>query len=318
MRRRLLLCAAAILIFAASDARAQRGNDAAAAEALFAEGKKLMSAGKYSAACPKFAESQRLDPGIGTMLWLAECHAKNGQLASAWAMFKEAEALAVKSNDKRVSIAREEAAKLEPKLSKLVIDVPRSSEIDGLVVKRDGVVVGKPVWGTSLPSDSGPHEISASAPDRKPWKGTVDVPRDGGSARIQIPVLEIAPRPPEPTPFTPPPPARVQDPHAGRTQRILGVGLIGIGVAAGVVGGVFGLKAGSKRDESRDNCNANDCNAAGFAARKDALDAAQTSTILFVASGVAVVGGAVLYLTAPSSSTSVSVGARGAYVSGTF
>ena len=61
---------------------AQNASDAAAAEALFDQGKAAMAAHRYSDACPKFHESNRLDEGIGTSLWLAECYEKNGQSAS--------------------------------------------------------------------------------------------------------------------------------------------------------------------------------------------------------------------------------------------
>src|SRR6187399_829900 len=67
-----------------------RAGDEAAAEALFLEAKKLAAAGKLAEACPKFAESNRLDRGAGTLIHLADCYEKNGQSASAWATFKDA------------------------------------------------------------------------------------------------------------------------------------------------------------------------------------------------------------------------------------
>jgi hypothetical protein len=284
-----------LLVCISTTARAQ-ANDAAAAQALFNEGKRLMAAGQFAAACPKFAESQRLDPGIGTMLWLADCHAKNGRNASAWALFAEAEALAAKQHDPRVTIARDEAKKLEPKLSKLVIDVSAVSSVSGLEIKRDGVTLGKPLWGGSIPTDPGTHRIAASAPDKKTWEGEVIVPRDGGSATIKIPVLETAPPPPR-VETTPSPPAA--DPTRGRTQRVIGIAVFGLGVAGAVVGSYFGLQVGSKNDESKRHCTNNFCDDTGYQLRKDALSAATISDVTFIVAGAALVGGAVLYLTAP-------------------
>jgi serine/threonine-protein kinase len=301
MRRQLRFLWAlgtALLVLAVlpPDARAQ-ANDAAAAQALFNDAKRLMNAGQIAAACPKFAESQRLDPGIGTMLWLAECHAKTGRNASAWALFSEAEALARKTNDPRAAVARDEARKLEPKLSKLVIEVPVESASD-LEVKRDGVALGKPLWGTPIPTDPGVHRISASAPEKKTWEGEVTVPRDGGSATIKIPPLEAAPKV-----ASVEAPAPAIDTTRGRTQRVIGVAVIGLGLAGAAVGTYFGLRAGSKDDESKANCDATGCLPSGYDARKDALTSATISDVAFIVAGAAVIGGAVLYLTAPKPGT---------------
>ncbi len=44
------------------------------AELLFQEGQQLIKDGKHAAACPKFEQSQKLDPAIGTLLNLAHCY----------------------------------------------------------------------------------------------------------------------------------------------------------------------------------------------------------------------------------------------------
>src|SRR5258706_12663688 len=103
----------------ARDARAQNASSQAAAQALFDEARGLMNEGKFGDACPKFAESQRLDPGAGTLLNLANCYAKNGRTASAWVTFKDAAAAAdVKRRADWSQRARERATALEPLLSR--------------------------------------------------------------------------------------------------------------------------------------------------------------------------------------------------------
>src|ERR1700712_4897702 len=62
----------------------------AAAESLFDDVLRAMKSGRFVDACPKLEESERIDPGIGTLLYLAECYEKTGRTASAWATFREA------------------------------------------------------------------------------------------------------------------------------------------------------------------------------------------------------------------------------------
>jgi hypothetical protein len=266
-----------------------------------------MNAHAFAEACPKFAESIRRDPGIGTMLGLADCYEKNGQVASAWAEFREAAAAASRKGDRREALARSNAARLEPLLTKILVRVRVTAHVRGLVVKRDGVDLGRALWDEPVPVDPGVHAISAAAPGAKEWETTVDAPRTPGVQTVTIPRLEPAPPPPSPSaaavppavlPLPPPPPAG----DSGRTQRIAGGVAAGAGVIGVAVGAVLGLVAKSKLDQSNadNHCDAADtCDTAGLALRSNAGSAALGSTVAFIAGGVLVAGGAALWLTAP-------------------
>src|SRR5689334_22312916 len=94
LRRVLPAAVLALALGRALPVAAQDGMTKATAEALFADGKRLMASGDYASACPKFAASQKLDPGIGTTLNLADCYEKLGRIASAWAEFRSASSAA--------------------------------------------------------------------------------------------------------------------------------------------------------------------------------------------------------------------------------
>lgn len=267
-----------------------------------------MTAGALAEACPKFAESQKLDPGAGTLLNLAACYERNRQTASAWATYTDAAIAAERSNRADwATKARQKAAALQPTLSKLSILVPHTSEVAGLEVKRDGAVVGSGEWALPIPVDPGPHVVEASAPNKKKWTTTVQVGTSKDQIAVSVPSLEdaeidagaVAPRtaPLAPSQRTP----AADETSPGSTQRTLGLAILGVGVVGAALGTVFGLNATSKHTDAKANCNADQsaCNSAGAGQMKDARSAATLSTVAFIVGGAALAGGAVLYLTAP-------------------
>jgi hypothetical protein len=297
-----LLLSACVLFPAV--AHAQSNGDKAAAEALFQAGRDLMNAGKYGDACGKLEASQRLDAGLGTLLYLADCYEKAGRLASAWATFREAESIAEgRSDGPRSQIAKDRATALEPRLSKLRVKVSAENP-EGTQVLRDGAAVPRESWGIALPTDAGEHTITASAPGRKPWSRKVSIEGDKQNVTVEVPVLEIAPL--EPKPLSTAGQAgsdRAFDENTGRTQRVIGLVTAGVGVVGVGFGTFFGLRAISKNDDSKGHCDTVDtnlCDPQGKSLRDDAFSSAGTSTGLFIAGGALLVGGAVIYFTAPS------------------
>ena len=312
-KRRLRACAAVSLLSVLTEATAlaQTSADKAAAEALFQAGRDLMNAGKYDEACPKFEASQRLDAGLGTLLFLADCYEKAGKLASAWATFREAESIASGRGDQaRGQTARTRYAALEPRLSKLSIKVADGNDA-AIAVKRDGEPIPKESWGVALPTDAGDHVIEASAPAKKSWSKTVNVAGEGANIAVEVPLLEAAPAvttaPPPPVPApkaatepVAPPPSS----HDGNTQRILSYVAGGIGVVGLGLGTYFSVHAGSKKDDSVSHCRKdqpNLCDQTGVDLRNQALSSADLATAFMIGGGVFLASGVVLFLTAPSS-----------------
>jgi hypothetical protein len=292
------LIAALAVALSASAARGQ--DQAAAAEALFKEGRELASHGRFEEACPKFAASQKLDPGYGTLYNLGECLARIGKTASAWAALQEAAALAkTTGQEEREAKALRAAAAVEPKLERLTVVV--RSPPPGLVVKRDGAVLDAAAWGSALPVDPGRHLVEAGAPGKKPFSGTILAGGPGTSVTLEIPVLEDAP-PPVPTA-----PGVRPVPDGGAGRRIAAYVTGGLGVAGLAVGAAMGASAKSKWDEAQTkDCRTSTlCSTAGVNLVSGAKTAADVSTAAFVGGGVLLATGVVLLVTAlpPSRAT---------------
>lgn len=197
------------LLGVAGSVRAEPGAVSAStiAEGLFRQARELSKAGRDAEACPKFEESQRLEPKLGTLLNLALCHEAVGRIATAWTELRAAAAQAGREGQKdRESFARDRAASLEKKLPYLVL-VGAGATPAGLTLTLDLQPIGASVLGAPIPIDPGEHVVVASAPGRASWTGTVVIPAGPGETRFSVPELAPAAPPPVPSPAAPAAPA---------------------------------------------------------------------------------------------------------------
>lgn len=330
-----------LLVSPARPAFAQ--GDTVTAEALFQQGRALLDARKLAEACPKLAESLRLDPATGTLIALALCHESEGKLASAWAEFSEAEGRSRNEGRKdREQVARERAEALQPRLSSLTIDVsPEAAATPGVEVKRDGFVLGRGAWGTAVPIDGGEHQIEVTAPGKVPWTRTVTVNIERDHVRVAVPALVdasvVPPAPagpvethggtaetrPAASPAELAPPSSAGESRAWGTLEWVGVGAAAGGVIALGAGGYFLMDALDRKKAAEPDCNDdNQCNSDGLTALDDAVGSGNMATLFSVVGGVLVGGGATLFLVGRAGSNepntehvSVSFGSRGARLS---
>jgi hypothetical protein len=263
--------------------------DSAASESLFRDGKRLLELKDFARACPKLAESFRLDPATGTLLALALCHEGEGKIATAWAEYVDAAARARgEGRPDRAEAARAWAGALEPKLPRLTIVVPDVvARTADLRVKRNGIALGLGAWGMAVPVDPGEHVVEVTASGKKPWVRTVSIRAESYQAEVTVPVLddrdiESAPRPEE---------AR----RGLSSVQQLGLMTGGMGVLMLGAGTFFGLRALHKNDLSKEGCDGNVCDPYAKQMRLDARTAGNVATGGFMAGTALLIGGAVMY-----------------------
>jgi PEGA domain len=161
--------------------------DRAAADALFQEARKLVKAGDYTAACPKFEASFALYPSAGTMLNIGDCHKQENKLATAWGDYRRAIVLIREApgsmRQEQEDAAMKEISALEPRLPKLRLVISRPPA--GLKVLRDGKELPVATLGEALVADPGPHEVRASAPGYPSVTRSVTL-EEGKTATVEI------------------------------------------------------------------------------------------------------------------------------------
>jgi hypothetical protein len=267
-------------------------SDSAAAEQLFLEARELAKTGQHRAACPKFAESMRLDPAIGTQLNLGDCYEQLGKTASAWICFHDAEIAARRAGqENRVKVASERARALEPRLSRIAIEVRGAvAELAGLAITRDAQPVAAAQWSSEVPVDPGAHLITASARGKTPWEKWLDVREEGAVYRVTIPALRDAPR---------------ASARAGTGQRALGFVVGGLGLGGLALGAALGALALDHNADSKNFClpeSPNRCASEGIALRDSAIAYGNGSTAALALGAALVVSGVIVVVTAPRSS----------------
>lgn len=309
------------LVAATTHARADRMTDA---EDLFRRAKALLVAGKAAEACPMFAESYRLDPGMGTLLNLAVCHEQTGKIASAWGEFRSVEQqarVANPPNEPRAAFAREHADKLQPRLSRLRIVVPPNARVAGLVVKVDGEEKSETLWTAGIAVDPGTRIVEATAPKKKPSQTKVKIDDEGVMRDLTLAPLEDAPV--VVAPAAGPSSAdlaRLDEYASNRARRTAGFVLGGVGIAVLATGAVFGVaaiinnndaqKCGPPCTRDSDAANASD------RATDRALVFANIANVTIPVGALAVAAGTFLLLTARPKDTKLSIGPRGLELTG--
>lgn len=286
------------LLAAAPSASAQvSAEDRVAAESLFGDARRAMLAGDYAQACPKLEASRRLEPGVGTTLNLADCYEKLGRTASAWAEFKSAAAEAQRLGDGlRKATALERAAALEPKLSRLRIDVADPS----MSVFRDGEALSDALLGSAIPVDPGTLRLEARATGKRAWTRDVIIAGEGAQVTVEIPALEDEPLAAGAATAEV---ARREAEGGGAAQTWAWV-LGGVGAAALATGATLGVLASSNWSKAKDECGdlPYDCSPDAVTRADDASTQANVATAAFIVGGAALGASLVLFFTSSGDS----------------
>ena len=254
----------------------------ASAVQLFAHGRALAAEGKCADAIPFFLDTLKLEPSIGALLNLAECHEKLHDDAKAYVRYREAEALAREKSDDRETLAEDRAKAVGARVPRVAVTSP-----SGVRVTLDG---GDARAGENVVTE-GAHVIRATAEGHVTWERTVHATA-GHSEAVVVPDLQ---------------PVASAPPKTSHAQRTAGIVVTLGGAATLVAASVFGGLAVAKKNDELALSTGN-----SEAAFDDAKSAAHTlgdaSTALFITGGVLGVAGVVIWLTAPKSP--ITLGAR--------
>jgi hypothetical protein len=298
--------------------------ETAAARSLAVEGIRLADAGKCADAIEKLARAEKLHHAPIPLSRLGECQIAQGKLVDGTENLRKVLREPLPPNPSpALTKARERAqAALDaakPKIAFLTITVKGPPNNTATTVTVDGQPVSSALLDTERPSDPGEHVIEATAQGF--LKGTAKVTLGTGDKQSVTLKLESDPN------YVPPAPP--SEPGAGATRgagsfeanmlagrdagtsggsysapnRVPAYVVLAIGGSALVVGGLFGAVALKGKNDLENSCVHNQCSDAYDGQLKSAKLAGTVSTIAFIAGGVGIAAGTVLYFTAGSGSS---------------
>jgi hypothetical protein len=190
-----------------------------------------------------------------------------------------------------------------------VVKDSASNDLSNVEVAMDGQPLLDKLDGSAVAIDPGEHRFAFEADGFRHIETTV-VLHEGDKKRRVMVFLDsnsLTPPPATPAPAPAPPPARPLPAQAndGKTQRTIAYVLGGVGAASLVVGSIFGLAAKFTYDHA---CPSGTCTDQGHQDQQTAYGQATLSDVAFVAGGVLLGAGAVVYLTAPGKPVVVGIG----------
>ena len=187
MARVVALLAFGYFCVCAGVARAEPAGEARAqARALFDAARAQMAAAEFEQACANFRRSLELADGVGTRFNLADCLERSGRTASALRLFMDVASRTRKDGDsRRAALAQSRAEQLEPRLSRLAVELPRGRE--DLEVRCDGEPIPVALLSKALPVDPGEHRIDVATGGAVVWSATVAVREAAKTVSITVP-----------------------------------------------------------------------------------------------------------------------------------
>lgn len=275
----------------------------AAADALFKEGREAFDKGDFARACPRFAESQKLDPAPGTLLNLAVCEARTGKLLSARQHLTEL-LPQLPARDDRGPFAKDLLAKVDARLGRLTLTLAPGAPLETEVKDEQGAGTALPV-GVEIPLDPGEYSFVITAPGRPPSPLRITLAEGQREARAVSP-LPAPVKATEPDKPVAAPPPEGQEASGPRLRRTLGIAAGGVGVAALGVAAVTGVLLLNKKSEVDAKCIDKRCSPEGITLKEEAekTPLLPVNTVSWIL-GIAGVGaGVALILTSRSQGTS--------------
>lgn len=306
-RRRVSSCAVAtVLTLVPMTSSGQPSAREAEADRLFREGRELMDAKDFARACPRFAESQRVDPNTATLLNLAHCYERGGQLTRSWVTYRAAATLA-RSQGRRDRLETALARAGDVARGHATLRIIVTEPVPVPTVELDGIALPPPELGVPVPVESGEHRVAATAAGKRPWKQAVTVDAKG-SVEVRVPALLDLPAPAptagvSPASVAPQPQRLPQAPVAPltrwwSTQRTVGFTLAAVGGLAAGAGGVLGGVTLGMTDDIDAECPSRTaCTARGVELNDRAHRFATASTALLVIGGALTGAGLTVMLT---------------------
>jgi hypothetical protein len=241
-----------------------------------------------------------------------QTHRMGGQFAAARSSFQVCQAASCPAVVRRDCLQRMD--ELERAQPTIVFDVRDASgaDVSSVTVTVDGAPFAVRLEGSAVRVDPGTHSFAFSVGGSAPVQRRLVI-REGEKGRRENIVLGgegASPAAAVPSSTTgslaaPVQSSAAESPEGPSTRRVWGLVLGGVGVAALAEGAIMGLMSMSAANQQKTDC-ASDASCANrsqaLADHASATTDGAVSTVSFIAGGALLVGGAILFFTAPGPS----------------
>lgn len=254
---------------------------------LMKEGNDLSGESSYPEALEKFQQAYAIYPSPKILLNIGTTLRNLGRNAEAAEVYER-----YLSRDDRDPGRVAELERILREIDAVVGHITIKASVAGSMVTIDGKELGVAPFTRTLRVEPGAHKVVAEKAGMQAYVGSLSI--KAGETQV----AEADPLPPGVVTKT-----NTVTVETSRGQRIAAVIVGSTGIAAGIVGGVFGGLAMSTNDDASQHCAKDQpeiCDAKGVELGSTASEQATVSTVMISVGGAALLGGIILWVTAPT------------------